>query len=85
MAAIGRFSMLNSPATFKATLAPAAASGTVQFFDGPISLGVETVFGGTAVFTTSRLTLGKHTITAVYNGDAFYFPSWAVALTHQVQ
>ncbi|MFL6450656.1 MAG: Ig-like domain repeat protein [Bryobacteraceae bacterium] len=78
-------SMLNSPATFTATLSPATAGGTVQFFDGPTSLGVQTISGGTALFTTSSLTLGNHTISAVYNGDAFFFPSWAAPVIQQVQ
>ncbi|MFL6448491.1 MAG: Ig-like domain-containing protein [Bryobacteraceae bacterium] len=78
-------SQLNSPATFTATVAPATASGTVQFFDGPTSLDVRTVSGGTAAFTTSSLMLGHHTISAVYNGGAFFMPSWAAPLTQQVQ
>ncbi|MFL6448493.1 MAG: Ig-like domain-containing protein [Bryobacteraceae bacterium] len=78
-------SMLNSPTTFTAMLTPATASGTVQFFDGPTSLRVQPVSGGTAAFTTSSLTLGNHTISAVYNGDAFFMPSWAAPLTQQVR
>jgi large repetitive protein len=78
-------SVLNSPATFTATLTPAAARGTVQFFDGPLSLGVQPVSGGTAVCTTSSLALGQHTITAVYSGDALLLPSWAAPLLQQVQ
>jgi hypothetical protein len=61
------------------------ASGTVQFFDGATSLAVQPVSGGTAAFTTSTLTLGNHTITAVYSGDALLLPSWAAPLIQQVQ
>jgi hypothetical protein len=73
-------SILNSPATFTATITPAEATGTVQFFDGTTRIGVQMVSGGTAAFTTSSLTLGNHTITAVYSGDAFITPRWAPSL-----
>ncbi|MFL6451826.1 MAG: Ig-like domain repeat protein [Bryobacteraceae bacterium] len=78
-------STLNSPATFTVTLTPAEASGTVQFFDGPMSLGVQPVSGGTAAFTTSSLPAGNHRITAVYSGDGSFMSRWAVLLTQQVQ
>jgi hypothetical protein len=78
-------STLNSPATFTAIVAPPAASGAVRFFDGPLSLGVLKLSGGTAVLTTSSLPTGNHTITAVYSGDSFFMPSSAAALTQQVQ
>jgi hypothetical protein len=77
-------SKLNSPVTFTATLAPADASGTVQFFDGQTSLGAQTVSAGTAVFTTSSLAAGSHRIAAFYRGDAFFRPRWAKAVTQQV-
>jgi hypothetical protein len=78
-------SILNGPATFTATITPAEATGSVQFFDGPTGLGVQPVSGGTAAFTTSSLTLGNHTITAVYSGDAFFTSGWAPPLTQQVR
>ncbi len=70
--------------------APALPSGTVEFFDGTASLGVRplNVAGGGGIpyqfyadFTSTSLTVGSHTITAVYSGDNFYAPSTAAAVT----
>jgi uncharacterized protein (TIGR03437 family) len=58
--------------TFTASLAggSAALTGTVQFFDGAISLGFAPVTGGQASFITSALSLGSHAIVAKYGVDA---------------
>jgi hypothetical protein len=53
-----------------ATVAPPKATGTVQFLDGGTVLGVGTLAGGTASFSTSTLAQGAHSITVVYSGDA---------------
>ncbi len=46
-------------------------TGTVTFKDGATSLGSMTLNGtGIAVYTTSTLTVGGHSITASYGGDA---------------
>jgi subtilisin family serine protease len=57
--------------TFTASVVPAAATGTVTFFDNgtPISGGIA-VSGGTASVSTSALAAGTHSITAQYSGDA---------------
>jgi sugar lactone lactonase YvrE len=60
-----------SPITLTSTV-PAGATGTVSFFEGTTLLGTGTVSGGSASITTSALTPGTHTITAVYSGDANY-------------
>jgi subtilase family serine protease len=54
------------------TIGPTAPTGTVRFFDGATQLGTGTLNGsGSATVATSSLTsLGQHSITAVYNGDA---------------
>jgi hypothetical protein len=44
--------------------------GPVQFFDGATLLGPSFVGTGSAIFTISSLTIGAHSITAVYGGDA---------------
>lgn len=64
------------------------ATGTVTFYDGTTVLGTGTlshVDGDLfeASFTTSALSVGTHTITAVYGGNAVYLASSAV-LTQQV-
>ncbi|MDW3219367.1 MAG: Ig-like domain repeat protein [Acidimicrobiales bacterium] len=57
--------------TFTVTIDGASPTGTVEFFDGVTSLGTATVDGtGVATLATSALSLGGHTISAVYSGDA---------------
>ena len=54
-----------SPISLTGTVSPAAAAGTVEFFDGAVSLGTPVaVFGGTASQSVSTLTAGTHSITA---------------------
>ena len=60
---------------FTATIAPQTATGTVTFKDGTIVLGAVTVSGGNASFTTSSLSLGAHSITAIYSGDVNHVSS----------
>jgi sugar lactone lactonase YvrE len=45
------------------------STGTVQFFDGAVSIGSQAVNANAAVLTTSFTTVGPHIITAVYSGD----------------
>jgi hypothetical protein len=47
-----------------------AATGSVSFFDGAISLGSVTPTNNSAVLSVSNLSLGAHSITARYQGDA---------------
>jgi hypothetical protein len=54
--------------TFTATLSN-SATGTVKFLDGTTVLGTSNVSSGIATYTTSSLTIGTHSITAVYSGD----------------
>ncbi|MFE3345839.1 beta strand repeat-containing protein, partial [Rhodococcus sp. NPDC059179] len=79
---------LNVPATAKtgtavdltATVAPAGATGTVQFKDGTTNIGgAIPVTGGTATLNHTFTTTGNHSITAVYSGDAGNKPSTSAA------
>ena len=70
--------------TFTATVSQAAATGTVQFFDGGNSLGTVPVSGGTALFVTGSLSVGSHNITAAYSGDSTYAASTSSVLTQTV-
>jgi hypothetical protein len=70
--------------TFTATVSPAAATGTVQFFDGVTSLGIVALGGGNASLTTATLTSGTHSITATYSGDISYTTSTSPSLTQTV-
>ena len=55
------------PVVLIATVTPFTAAGTVQFFDGTTPLGAPVpVLAGVAFFTTSALTTGTHTLTAVF-------------------
>jgi parallel beta-helix repeat protein len=53
---------------------PAPPTGTVAFYDGAVLLGTSTLNTNTAsaTFNTATLTVGGHSITAVYSGDANY-------------
>jgi hypothetical protein len=64
--------------TFTATVTPAlaAANGTVQFQDNGSSLGSAVpLSAGTASLSTSSLSSGSHTITALYSGNTLATPS----------
>lgn len=56
--------------TFTASVAPAVATGTVQFLDGTTSLGTVTLSSGAASIAVSTLTAGTHSITVAYSGDS---------------
>ena len=62
-----------------------AITGTVTFLDGGVALAppVPVVTGG-ASFTTSTLTVGTHTLTAVYSGDANNLASTSPAASASV-
>jgi len=56
-------------------------TGSVQFMDGTTVLGSGTLNSlTTATFTTTSLSIGQHTITAVYQGDANSSPSTSPAI-----
>jgi|GEM_PF-663722 len=62
-------SVYGQPVTLTATVSPASATGTVEFFDGASSLGSAAVAAGSASIITSALMAGSHSITAQYSGD----------------
>jgi hypothetical protein len=71
--------------TFTATVTGSSPTGTVTFKDGGTVLGTSTLNGsGQAFFTTSSLSVGSHTITAVYSGDANNAASTSAVLTQLV-
>jgi subtilase family serine protease len=68
--------------TFTATLTPfsgtgATPTGNVTFMDGTTTLGTGPITSGTAMFSTTTLPVGLHSISAVYQGDATYAGSQA--------
>jgi polygalacturonase len=73
--------------TFTATVTPTPTDGeTVSFMDGASTLGVGTLAGGQAAYTTtaSQLAAGAHFITAVYAGDDADGSSTSAVLTQTV-
>ena len=65
--------------------APAQPSGAVSFYDGATLLGSGTLDGsGAATLSTSSLTVGSHSVTASYAGDANYDGAISGPLTQQV-
>jgi hypothetical protein len=77
-------SSLGQLVTFIAKLTPANATGSVQFLDGTASLGTATVASGAASFPVSTLTVGSHSITAVYSGDGNNAAATSTILTQTV-
>ncbi|HLI85907.1 MAG TPA: Ig-like domain repeat protein [Bryobacteraceae bacterium] len=64
------------PVTFTASLQYSALAGTptgtIQFLDGTTVLATPAVSAGQAIFSTSTLSAGTHTITATYSGDTTF-------------
>jgi hypothetical protein len=54
------------------TTLPANATGQVGFIEGATSLGTGTIVDERATFSTTTLSVGAHSITAVYAGDINY-------------
>ena len=83
-------SVFGQSVTFSATVsavAPGAGtpSGTVSFQDGGAPIGSGTVdSAGHASFSTTALSVGSHTITAVYSGDGNFTGSTSSAVTNTV-
>jgi len=73
LASSGGSAVYGQPVSFIATVGAVAGTptGTVTFSDGTTRLATVPLDGsGTATFTTGALSLGSHSITATYNGDA---------------
>jgi hypothetical protein len=73
-------SVYGQSVTFTATVSPdilglGLPTGTVTFMNGTTVLGTGTLSGGVATYTTSLLSIGSHSITAVYAGDASFTAS----------
>ena len=78
-------SMFSRSVTFTATVSGSSPTGIVTFSDGSTTLGTGTVDGsGNAVLSTSALSVGPHTVTAAYGGDADNTVSVSVPLTQTV-
>jgi hypothetical protein len=71
-------SFVGQPVTFTATVESIGGGGVpngepIAFYEHySVLIGTGTLSGGEASVTTSSLTVGKHTIRAIYNGDGIY-------------
>ena len=75
--------------TLSATVTPVppasgTPTGTVTFQDGATTLATVALVGGSASFNTSTLTVGSHSLTAVYNGSASFAASTSAVRTQVV-
>ena len=77
-------SVAGESVALNATVAPPAATGSVEFFDGAASLGTSPVSAGAASLSTSSLSVGTHSLTAVYSGDGSFSGSPSTAHSHTV-
>jgi large repetitive protein len=79
---------LEQAVTFTATVSSADGvptdGGSVTFKNAGATLGVGTLSGGTATFTTSSLTAGSHPVIAIYSGNATFASSTSPTLTETV-
>lgn len=78
------------PITFTATIQASVAGagtprGTVAFKDGAKGFAFVHLNHGPAVFTTSHLSTGTHTITASYWGDGNFNPHVSSAVAEKIQ
>ena len=74
---------------FTATVAAASPgsgtpTGTVIFKDGATALSTNTLSGGSTTYTNSTLSVTSHSLTALYNGDAFFNTNTSGVLTQTV-
>lgn len=76
-------SEFGKPVTFTATVS-GGPTGTITFFDGATSIGTGALAGGVATLTTSSLTIGSHSITAAFGGNANFTASTSTALLQTV-
>ena len=61
-------------------------TGTVSFYDGTTNIGNSNLnSNGVATLTTSRLSVGTHSMTATYNGDTNFAASTSSVLSQVVQ
>jgi hypothetical protein len=73
--------------TFTATVSPqfsGTVTGTVTFYDGTTTLETKTLSDDKANYTTAKLAVGTHNITATYNGSTDFTGSSSAPVTQTV-
>ena len=79
--------VLGQPVMFTASVSSVSpnATGSINFEDnGTVISSVTLGASGNAAFTTSTLTAGTHTITAVYSGDTNHAPSTSTVISELI-
>jgi len=67
--------LMNPVALTASVSAPdGSPTGSVLFLNGGTAIGTAAISGGAATINVSTLTLGTHSITAIYSGDSNYAP-----------
>lgn len=83
----GSISYVGAPVLFTATVAGSLLTqptGNIILQDGGNSLATVALASGNATVATSALTVGQHTLRAVYSGDAAYASSTSASITQTV-
>lgn len=70
--------------TATVTASSGTPTGTVQFLDGATVLGTPAMTSGVATGSISSLTVGTHSITAVYSGDSTFSSSSSAPLIETI-
>lgn len=80
-------SIATSPVMFTATADSSISTptGTMSFYDGTAFLGAVVLGEGRAVYATSSLGAGSHSITAAYSGDNNFSSTTSVGIVQAVQ
>ena len=86
LASSGSTALAQSTVTLmtKVTSTISTPTGTVNFLDGSTTLGSAMLSSGEASYSTSALTSGNHSITAVYSGDTNFDTVTSSALTQDI-
>jgi uncharacterized protein (TIGR02453 family) len=76
--------VFGAPVPLTASVSPAAATGSVQFFKGATALGSAPLASGQAQLTISNLPAGADSLTAIYSGDSANAGSTSAAFIQTV-
>ena len=77
-------SVCQQPVVLTATVTPNSATGTVEFFDGVTSLGTSSVAAGVATLAPGALSVGAHSLKAVYTPTGCFLASTSPIKAHTV-
>ena len=77
-------SVCQQPVVLTATVTPNTATGTVEFFDGVTSLGTSPVVSGVATLSPGALSVGAHTLKAVFTPTGCFLASTSPNKAHTV-